>query len=42
MDECRAKHPPLYRTNDDRAVACYLYKEQPTISGEAMAQVLAA
>ncbi len=41
MTECHAKQPPLYRTNDDRAVACYLYKESPTVTGEAMAEVLA-
>lgn len=38
MDECRAKHPPLYRTSEDRAVACYLYKEHEVISGGAMAE----
>jgi len=42
MDECRVKHPPLYRTNEDRAVACYLYKDHGSIDGEAMAQSLAA
>lgn len=41
MDECRAKHPPLYRTNEDRAVACYLYKEHEVISGGAMAEEMA-
>jgi peptide/nickel transport system ATP-binding protein len=42
MAECHAQQPPLYRTNDDRAVACYLYKDGEPISGAAMAQVLAA
>lgn len=41
MDECHSAHPPLYRTNDDRAVACYLYKEHETVSGDEMANVLA-
>ena len=41
MPECRQSPPPLYRTNDDRAVACYLYKEHPVIRGGEMADVLA-
>jgi len=41
MTECHTKHPPLYRTNEDRAVACYLYKDNPTVTGEEMAQTLA-
>ncbi|RIK55804.1 MAG: ABC transporter ATP-binding protein [Chloroflexi bacterium] len=42
MAECRQKAPPLYQTNDDRAVACYLYKEAPVVSGQAIAEHLAA
>ncbi|MEX1019133.1 MAG: ABC transporter ATP-binding protein [Litorilinea sp.] len=43
MDECRVKHPPLYRTHDDRAVACYLYKDDgEVVAGRDMAQLLAA
>ena len=42
MPECRQSPPPLYRTNDDRAVACFLYKESEPISGQAMAEALAA
>jgi oligopeptide/dipeptide ABC transporter ATP-binding protein len=41
MDECRQQHPPLYRTNEDRAVACYLYKDAPTVAGREMADFLA-
>ncbi|MCB0185120.1 MAG: hypothetical protein KDE31_12690, partial [Caldilineaceae bacterium] len=41
MAECEKQQPPLYRTNEDRAVACYLYKEYPTVSGVEMANVLA-
>ncbi|MEM7127527.1 MAG: ABC transporter ATP-binding protein [Chloroflexota bacterium] len=40
MPECNQAPPPLYRTNDDRAVACFLYKENEPISGQAMAEVL--
>jgi peptide/nickel transport system ATP-binding protein len=42
MAECHEKHPPLYRTNDDRAVACYLHQDGQPISGGEMAEVLAA
>lgn len=42
MAECHEKPPPLYRTNPDRAVACYLYKESETVTGQAMAEALAA
>ncbi|MBV9895417.1 MAG: ABC transporter ATP-binding protein [Chloroflexi bacterium] len=41
MPECREAPPPLYRTDDDRAVACYLYKDAPPISGKEMAESLA-
>ena len=42
MDECHQKPPPLYRMDDARAVACYLYKEGDQISGGEMAEALAA
>jgi peptide/nickel transport system ATP-binding protein len=43
MAECREKAPPLYRTVADRAVACYLYKNDgPPIPGLEMAEALAA
>jgi oligopeptide/dipeptide ABC transporter ATP-binding protein len=42
MAECHEKQPPLYRTNDDRAVACYLYKDSPPVSGREMAEFLIA
>jgi peptide/nickel transport system ATP-binding protein len=42
MAECQQTAPPLYRTNDERAVACYLYKEQPQVTGQQMAEALAA
>jgi oligopeptide/dipeptide ABC transporter ATP-binding protein len=41
MTECHQQHPPLYRTNEDRAVACFLYKDQPQVSGKEMAEFLA-
>ena len=42
MAECLQEHPPLYRTDDDRAVACYLYKDHTQVSGREMADALAA
>ncbi len=42
MAECRQAAPPLYRTDDDRAVACYLHKDSPEVTGREMAEVLAA
>ena len=42
MDECRQKPPPLYQTDPERAVACYLYKESEPITGGDMAEALAA
>jgi oligopeptide/dipeptide ABC transporter ATP-binding protein len=41
MEECRHVPPPLYRTDDDRAVACYLHKSSAPISGREMAESLA-
>ncbi len=42
MTECHQKHPPLYKTNADRAVACYLYKDSEPVGGKEMAELLAA
>ena len=42
MAECHTKAPPLYRIDQDRAVACYLHKEGPVVSGSEMAAALAA
>jgi len=42
MDECRQAPPPLYLTDEGRAVACYLYKQSPEISGNDMAESLAS
>jgi peptide/nickel transport system ATP-binding protein len=41
MPECRQEAPPLYRTEDDRAVACYLHKEGTPVTGREMAESLA-
>lgn len=40
MTMCTQAVPPLYRTDDHRAAACFLYKEAPSITGEVMDQVL--
>lgn len=41
MAECHQSQPPLYRTHDDQAVACFLYKQEPEVSGREMAESLA-
>jgi peptide/nickel transport system ATP-binding protein len=41
MAECREAEPPLFRTDDDRAVACYLHTDTP-ITGQEMAESLAS
>lgn len=42
MPECLEVAPPLYRTDDDRAVACYLHKSSTPVSGKEMAESLAS
>jgi peptide/nickel transport system ATP-binding protein len=42
MPECREAAPPLFRTDDDRAVACYLYKDSAPVGGREMAESLAS
>jgi len=42
MAECHQQPPPLYRTHEDRAVACFLYKKEPQVTGKEMAEFLAA
>jgi oligopeptide/dipeptide ABC transporter ATP-binding protein len=42
MQECYEKHPPLFRTDTDRAVACFLHKDSEEVSGQDMANALAA
>jgi oligopeptide/dipeptide ABC transporter ATP-binding protein len=39
--ECRASAPPLYRTEANRATACYLYKASPAIESSDIAAVMA-
>ena len=41
MSECREAPPPLYLTEDDRAVACYLHSDSPSVTGREMAESLA-
>jgi oligopeptide/dipeptide ABC transporter ATP-binding protein len=42
MPECHEAPPPLYLTEDDRAVACYLHKNSAPVSGREMAESLAS
>jgi peptide/nickel transport system ATP-binding protein len=41
MDMCRTAAPPLFRLDDRRAAACYLYRDRPAIEGTALDQVMA-
>ena len=41
MAQCRTAMPPLYRTDNDRAVACYLHEDTP-VTGKEMAESLAS
>ena len=38
--ECRASAPPLYRTEPNRATACYLYKSAPAIQPTDIANLM--
>jgi len=40
MDICHEARPPLYRVEEKRAVACYLYKDHPILEGRDIRQVL--
>jgi peptide/nickel transport system ATP-binding protein len=42
MAECHQAPPPLYLTEDDRAVACYLHRDSAQVSGREMAESLAS
>jgi peptide/nickel transport system ATP-binding protein len=41
MQVCRESEPPLYRLDERRAAACFLYPEAPTLDTTAINQVLA-
>jgi peptide/nickel transport system ATP-binding protein len=40
MPMCSETAPPLYRVDEHRAAACFLYRDLPTISGATMDEVL--
>jgi len=40
MDICRNEVPPLFRTDEGRAAACFLYRDRPQLGGSEMNQVL--
>lgn len=39
MEECWSKRPAFYLPDEDRAVACFLYKEQPILDSPDVSQV---
>jgi peptide/nickel transport system ATP-binding protein len=40
MDICRQQAPPLYRTDEGRAVSCFLYQNNPTLGERGLDEVL--
>ncbi|MCC6673847.1 MAG: ABC transporter ATP-binding protein, partial [Thermomicrobiales bacterium] len=42
MDICRQQAPPLYRTDEGRAVSCFLYKDSPALGERGLDEVLDA
>jgi oligopeptide/dipeptide ABC transporter ATP-binding protein len=42
MDICRTSTPPLYRTDDRRAAACFLYKDKPALAAADLDQLMTA
>lgn len=42
MDVCRVQSPPLFRSDERRAVACFLYHESPRLESAELDKVLAA
>ena len=42
MDICRQQAPPLYRTDEGRAVSCFLYKNNPALGERGLDEVLDA
>jgi peptide/nickel transport system ATP-binding protein len=41
MEKCLQQTPPLYRTDAQRAAACFLYEDSPVLSNEEMDRVFA-
>jgi oligopeptide/dipeptide ABC transporter ATP-binding protein len=42
MDMCREQLPPLFRTDNHRAAACFLYRDNPVLDGAELDQLMAA
>src|SRR5262249_47307357 len=40
MDICRNTVPPLFRTDERRAVACFLYQDKPKLEGAELDEVM--
>lgn len=40
MDICRQSRPPLFQTEQSRAVTCFLYRDAPVLDGSEIARVL--
>ena len=42
MEICRTTKPPLFRTDERRAAACYLYRDRPQLAADDLDRVMAA
>jgi oligopeptide/dipeptide ABC transporter ATP-binding protein len=42
MEICRAENPPLFRIDEHRAAACFLYQERPRLEANELAEVMVA
>ncbi|MBL8126721.1 MAG: hypothetical protein JNM64_03720, partial [Chloroflexia bacterium] len=40
MEICRTQSPPLYRTEEHRAAACFLYQDAPQLASAELDAVL--
>jgi len=39
MPICIAERPPLFQTDPDRVVACFLHREAPKLAGDELSRV---
>ena len=42
MEVCRVETPPLFRTDERRAAACFLYRDSPRLDGAELDEVMTA
>ncbi len=42
MDVCSTKRPPLFKANEDRVAACFLYEDKPVLAEDEIEDLLAS